>query len=667
MPQADAELEQKAVNTIRFLAVDAVQKANSGHPGMPMGCADAAYVLWTKVMRFNPKEPDWPNRDRFVLSAGHGSMLLYAMLHLSGYDVSLEELINFRQLHCRTAGHPEYRCIPGVEVTTGPLGQGFANGIGMAIAAKHLGSLFNKGGRELVNPRIFAICSDGDLMEGVASEAASLAGHLGLGNIVYFYDDNRISIDGPTDITFTEDRVKRFESYGWHVQSVDGHDRAALEKAFEVAIAETERPSIIMGRTHIAFGSPNKQDKSSSHGAPLGEDEVKATKENLGWPVEPAFLVPEDVRELFAKRAQELGTIQTEWKQQLEELAGADPDLHALWESIWNKKLPDDLEKQLLEAAPKDEVATRKASGKILQAAAQLVPGLMGGSADLTPSNNTFLNDFPVFQKDSPEGRNFHFGVREHGMGSIMNGMAHFGGIIPYGGTFLVFSDYMRPAIRMAALSGIQAVYVFTHDSVFLGEDGPTHQPIEHVASLRAMPNLTVIRPSDGPETAYAWSYALKRHDGPTALILSRQKLPPTDRSKYPSAEGTLKGAYILADCEGKPDTVIIASGSEVSLALAAKARLDEKGGKVRVVSMPSWELFEQQTPDYRDSVIPPDCPKRVAIEAGASQGWERYVGEKGLVIGIDRFGISAPYKEIAAELGFTPDAVVEKIDSLRS
>jgi transketolase len=504
-------------------------------------------------------------------------------------------------------------------------------------------------------------------MEGVASEAASLAGHLGLGNIVYFYDDNRISIDGPTDLTFTEDRVKRFESYGWHVQSVDGHDRAALEKAFKAAIADTERPSIIMGRTHIAFGSPNKQDKSSSHGSPLGEDEVKATKENLGWPVEPSFLVPEDVREMFTKRVEELSALHMEWNQKLEELAKADSELHEFWQTVWEKKLPEDLEKQLLAVAPKEEVATRKASGKVLQAAAQLVPGLMGGSADLTPSNNTFLNDYTIFQKDSPEGRNFHFGVREHGMGSIMNGMAHFGGIIPYGGTFLVFSDYMRPTIRMAALSGVQTAYVFTHDSVFLGEDGPTHQPIEHVASLRAMPNLTVIRPADGPETAYAWSYALRRKDGPTALILTRQKLPPIDRTKYPSSEGTLRGAYVLADCEAKPDTVIIASGSEVWLALAAKAKLDEKGGEIRVVSMPSWELFEQQPSEYRDSVIPPDCPERVAIEAGASQGWERYVGERGLVIGIDRFGISAPYKDIATELGFTPEAVVEKIVAHRT
>ncbi len=659
MLEVDPELEQKAVNTIRFLSVDMVQKANSGHPGMPMGCADAAYVMWMKFMRFDPKEPDWPNRDRFVLSAGHGSALLYAMLHLCGYGISLDELKDFRQLHCKAAGHPEYGCMPGVEVTTGPLGQGFANGVGMAIAAKHLGSVFNKAGRELVNPRIFAICSDGDLMEGVASEAASLAGHLGLGNIIYFYDDNKISIDGPTDLTFTEDRVRRFEAYGWHVQTVDGHDRTALEKAFEAAIAETGRPSIIMGRTHIAFGSPNKQDKSSSHGSPLGEDEVKATKENLDWLVEPAFLVPEDVREMFAKRAEELGAVREEWSRQLQEMPAEDA---AMWRKIWNGELPDDLEEQLLAAAPADEVATRKASGKVLQAAARLVPGLMGGSADLTPSNNTFLNDYPVFQKDSPEGRNFHFGVREHGMGSLMNGMAHFGGIIPYGGTFLVFSDYMRPAIRMAALSGVQAVYVFTHDSVFLGEDGPTHQPVEHVASLRAMPNLTVIRPADGPETAYAWSYALHRKDGPTALILTRQKLPAIDHASLASAEGLLKGAYVLADCDGKPDTVLVASGSEVALALTAKAKLKEKGRKVRVVSMPSWEMFEQQSEDYRNSVIPPECPKRVAIEAGATQGWERYVGERGLVIGIDRFGLSAPYKQIASELGFTPEAVVEKI-----
>jgi transketolase len=660
-------LEQKAVNTIRFLAVDAIQKANSGHPGMPMGCADFAYVLWMRFLRFNPADPDWPDRDRFVLSAGHGSMLLYAMLHLLGYDVSMDDLKNFRQLGSKTPGHPEYWCIPGVEVTTGPLGQGFANGVGMAIAAKHLGSIFNVGGRKIMNPRIFAICSDGDLMEGVASEAASLAGHLRLGNIIYFYDDNRISIDGSTELTFTEDRAKRFEAYGWHVQSVDGHDRAAIEKAFEAAIAETERPSIIMGRTHIAFGSPNKQDKSSSHGAPLGEDEVKAAKENLGWPVEPAFHVPEEVRSLFDSKIEELKPAYESWWKNFEEFREAKPELAKLWDTMYGKAFPEDLEEQLLTVVPEGEVATRKASGKILQTAAELVPSLLGGSADLTPSNNTFLNDHKVFQKETPDGRNFHFGVREHAMGAILNGMSLLGGVIPYCGTFLMFADYMRPAIRMAALSCIQAIYVFTHDSVFLGEDGPTHQPVEHLASLRAMPNLTVIRPADGPETAHAWAYALRRKDGPTALVLTRQKLPVINRSICASAEGLLKGAYILADCEGAPGTVLVASGSEVSLALAVKEKLDTRGEKVRVVSIPSWEFFEQQDEEYRNRVIPPDCPERVAIEAGASFGWERYVGQGGLVIGIDRFGISAPYKDIAREFGFTPDAVVERILSHRS
>ena len=537
----------------------------------------------------------------------------------------------------------------------------------MAIAARHLGSVFNVDGHEVVNPRIYAICSDGDLMEGVASEAASLAGHLKLGNIIYFYDDNGISIEGSTDLAFTEDRAKRFEAYGWHVQSVDGHDRAAIGKALEAALTETGRPSIIMGRTHIAYGSPGKQDSASSHGSPLGEGEVKAAKENLGWPVEPAFLVPEDVRELFESRAGELKAQCEKWREGFAAFAESKPELAKLWDRMMGKAMPEDLEGQLLEAAPAGEVATRKASGQVLQRAASLVPGLVGGSADLAPSNNTFLKDYPVFQKDTPGGRNLHFGVREHAMGALLNGMALYGGVIPYAGTFLVFADYMRPAIRLAALCGIQAVYVFTHDSVFLGEDGPTHQPVEHLASLRVIPNLIVIRPADGPETAYAWSYALRRKDGPTALILTRQKLPAIDRGKYASTEGLLKGAYVLADCEGEPGTVLIASGSEVSLALAVKEKLDARGEKVRVVSMPSWELFDRQDESYRESVIPPECPERVAVETGVGFGWERYVGQGGLVIGIDRFGISAPYKEIARELGFTPEAVVERILSRRA
>lgn len=665
--QSDAALEQKAVNTIRFLAADAVQKANSGHPGMPMGCADMAYVLWMKFLRFNPAEAAWPDRDRFVLSAGHGSMLLYSMLHLTGYDVKMDDLKDFRQLHSRTPGHPENGCLPGVETTTGPLGQGFANGVGMAIAAKHLGSLFNVDGHEIVSSRIFAICSDGDLMEGVASEAASLAGHLGLGNVIYLYDDNRISIEGPTDLTFTEDSRRRFEAYGWHVQSVDGHDRAAIAQALEAAVTETQRPSLIMARTHIAYGSPGKQDSAASHGAPLGEEELAAAKENLGWPVEPAFLVPDDVRELFAGRAAELQPAYEEWQGRLEEFRAAKPELAQLWDEMLDGTLPADLEEQLLDAAPKGESATRKASGKLLQKAAALVPGLVGGSADLGPSNNTMLGDCETFQKNCPGGRNFHFGVREHAMGAIMNGMSLFGGLIPYGGTFLVFADYIRPAMRLAALSGLQVVYVLTHDSVFVGEDGPTHQPVEHLASLRAIPNLVVIRPADGPETAHAWSYALRRDGGPTALVLTRQKLPAIDREKYAPADGLLKGAYILTNCEGAPDVVLIASGSEVALALAVKEKLAARAELVRVVSMPSWELFELQDADYRESVIPPDCRERVAIEAGISLGWERYVGQGGLIVGIDRFGLSAPYKDITTELGFTPEAVVEKILSRRS
>ena len=661
MTTVSAELEQKSVNAIRFLSADAVQKAKSGHPGMPMGCADAAYVLWMKHLRFNPTDPDWQGRDRFVLSAGHGSILLYAMLHLTGYDVAMDELKAFRQLHSRTPGHPEYGCMPGVETTTGPLGQGFATGVGMAIAARHIGSIFNNKDRKIVAPRIFGIVSDGDLMEGVASEAASLAGHLGLGNIIYFYDDNRISIEGSTDISFTEDRCKRFEAYGWHVQSVDGHDRAAIDAAFTAAEGETERPSIIMGRTHIAYGSPNKQDSASSHGAPLGDDELRASKENLGWPVEPSFLVPDDVREHLLGRAAELKPEYDRWQQTFENFRKNETKLAELWDTMHSEESPVDLAEQLLNELPEGDMATRKASGMALQKAAELMPGIIGGSADLAPSNNTYLKGYAEFQKHSPEGRNIRFGVREHAMGAVLNGMALFGGLVPYGGTFLMFADYMRPSVRLAALCGLQVVYVFTHDSVFLGEDGPTHQPVEHLASLRAMPNLAVIRPADAEETAYAWDYALRRKCGPTALILTRQKVT-TGRKDAKTAEGLLHGAYVISDCESKPERILIASGSEVELALAVKVKLEERGEKVRVVSMPSWEIFEEQDEEYREGVIPRDCAAKVAIEAASSMGWEKYIGEHGIVVGIDRFGLSAPYGDIIEELGFTADAVLEKI-----
>ncbi|MGD8226519.1 MAG: transketolase [Desulfobacteraceae bacterium] len=657
-------LDELCVNTIRMLAADAVEKANSGHPGMPMGMATVAYVLWTRFLKHNPKNPDWPDRDRFVLSAGHGSMLLYSLLHLTGYDLPLEELMNFRQWGSKTPGHPESYLAPGVETTTGPLGQGFANGVGMAIAERFLAAHFNRPGHEIVNHYIYAICSDGDLMEGVSHEAASLAGHLKLGNIIYFYDDNHVSIDGSTDLAFTENRVDRFKAYDWHVQTVKGgNDMEAIEKAIRAAEKERDRPSLISVRTHIGYGSPNKQDKASAHGEPLGAEELKLTKENLGWPLEPEFLIPEEALKHFRQALEKGKAWEEEWTDRFKAYEKAHPELSAKFQQWMRGELTDGWEEQIpsFPADPKG-VATRVASGEVLNAVAQMLPNLIGGSADLAPSNKTIVKGAEVFKGGQYAGRNFHFGVREHGMGSILNGMALHKGLIPYGGTFLIFSDYMRPPIRLAAMMELKLIYIFTHDSIGLGEDGPTHQPIEQLAALRAIPNLTVIRPCDANETAEAWRFALQHKEGPVALALTRQGLPILDRKEFASAKGLHRGGYVLRDDNDKqPGIILLGSGSEVHVAIEAANKLREKGIAVRVVSMPSWELFDKQPEAYRDQVLPPEINTRVAVEAGATQGWHRYLGNKAAVIGLDHFGASAPYKMLYEKFGITADRVVEK------
>ncbi|RJP51240.1 MAG: transketolase [Anaerolineaceae bacterium] len=653
------ELQNKAINTLRFLSADGVQKANSGHPGLPMGTAAMAYTIWTRHLRHNPRNPKWAGRDRFILSGGHGSMLLYSLLHLTGYNLSLEELQNFRQWGSLTPGHPEYGLTPGVEVTTGPLGQGFANGVGMAIAASHLAATFNKPGHELIDTFIYAIVTDGDLMEGVASEAASLAGHLSLGRLIYLYDDNKISIDGSTDLAFTEDRAKRFEAYNWHVQRVDdGNDVEAIDQAIIKAKADP-RPSIIICRTIIGFGAPNRQGTSKAHGEPLGDDELNAAKENLGWEKEPRFFIPDDVLAFYRKAMDRGRELEADWKLRLEAYARLFPDLGADLTRRLSGILPEGWD-AAIPTFPADAkgMATRAASGKVINALAPKLPELIGGSADLAPSNNTKIDGLPAFQKDTPEGRNFHFGVREHAMGSILNGMSIFGGVIPYGGTFLVFADYMRAAIRLAALSHYPSIFIFTHDSVGLGEDGPTHQPIEHLTSLRLIPNLVVIRPADANETAQAWKVAISRRDAPTVLALTRQTVPTLDVGQVSDLS---RGAYVLKDF-GKPEIILMASGSEVSLILEAAQKLAEEGRGVRVVSFPSWELFEKQDEAYRESVLPKNIQRRLAVEAGTTLGWERYAAS---VIGIERFGASAPYKVIFEKLGFTVENVVARAKEL--
>jgi len=659
------ELAKLGANTIRMLAVDGVEKARSGHPGLPMGAADYAFVLWSRYLRFNPEDPQWPNRDRFILSAGHGSMLLYALLHLSGFDLPLEELKSFRQWGSMTPGHPEYGCAPGVETTTGPLGQGFVNGVGMAIAAQMMAARFNTDEFSVIEHYVYAIVSDGDLMEGVSAEAASLAGHLKLGNLIYIYDDNHITIDGDTNLTFSEDVAGRFNAYGWYVQEIDGHDHAAIAHAIEKAQAETSRPSLIIARTHIAYGSPNKQDTAAAHGAPLGPEEVIATKKKLGWPLEPTFYVPDEIRYLFAARVADLKKEYHQWQKDFAAWGEAHPKLSKAWEGQIDDPVPANIATQLLEAVPEEAAASRKVNGWVIQKAAELVPSLVGGSADLAPSNHTMIKSSTAVVADDFRGRNFHFGIREHAMGAIANGMALYGGLIPFVGTFLIFSDYMRPPIRLAAMMHQQVIYVFTHDSFFVGEDGPTHQPVEQLSALRAIPGLTVLRPADALETVMAWAWALRHSEGPTALILTRQSLPILNREDGFDPTLVWRGGYVVSDPKAKdPDLIIIATGSEVGLAMDAKDILASQGYSARVVSMPSIELFQAQSASYRDEVLPLSCHKIVAIEAGRTRCWGTLTGRDGLCIGMDRFGGSAPQKVLAEEFGFTPTQVADRIMS---
>jgi len=654
-----------AADTIRILSAEAIQKANSGHPGMPMGMADCAVVLWTQFLKFNPKDPEWVNRDRFVLSAGHGSMLLYSLLHLSGYDVSMEDLKSFRQWGSRTPGHPEYGHLPGVETTTGPLGQGFANGVGMAIAAKMHAARYNTSEFELFgNHYIYGIAGDGDLMEGVASEAASLAGHLGLGNIVYIYDDNGITIDGKTDLAYSEDVAKRFDAYGWHTIKIDGHNYDQIADAIEQGKKETEKPTLILAKTHIGYGSPNKQDTSGVHGSPLGVDELKATIENLGWQYEESFYIPNEVQEIFDIRVEALKTDYEDWREQFNEWKTKKSELSQKFNDAYQKNIPDDFIKELVKELSEVSGATRSISGTAIQKIAEKFPGVVGGSADLAPSNNTYIKSDKPITKIDFSGRNFHFGIREHAMGSIMNGIALYGGYIPYGGTFLVFSDYMRPAIRIAALSGIQAIYVFTHDSIFVGEDGPTHQPVEHITALRTIPNLIVLRPADNVEVAASWGAALENNKGPTALILSRQKVQNITRESNFKPEDVKKGGYIISKEKGaNPDIILVATGSEIGVAIDSKKLLADNGIDTRVVSMPSLELFKQQPNEYKDKLLTKKAKAIVVIEAGITFGWKAISYLPMLVIGIDSFGASAPGNVLADKFGFTTERVVKKIE----
>lgn len=661
------ELQEKAINTLRFLSADAIQKANSGHPGLPMGTASLAYTIWTRHLRHNPKNPNWINRDRFILSGGHGSMLLYSLLHLTGYKLSLDDIKKFRQWGSITPGHPEYGLTPGVENTTGPLGQGFSNGVGMAIAESHLASRYNRGKFKLIDHYIYGIVTDGDLMEGVASEAASYAGHLKLGKLIYLYDDNRITIDGSTEITFTEDRAARFSAYGWHVSHVDDpSDIEALDQAIQAAKADP-RPSLIIVRTQIGFGLPTRAGTSKAHGEPPGAEELANAKKGMGWPLEPDFYIPEDVAALYGGAVPSGVEFEAEWEKAFNGYKKAHPDLSKDLERIIARKLPAGWDAGLVEF-PADEkgMATRAASGKVINALAPNLPDLIGGSADLEPSNKTWIDGSPAFQADSAEGRNFHFGVREHAMGAIVNGMSLYPGIIPYGATFLVFSDYMRGALRLSALSHYPSIWVFTHDSIGVGEDGPTHQPVEHFAALRSIPGFLTIRPCDANETLEAWRVAITRRDGPTALLLSRQGMPILDREEYAKASGLAKGAYVLADLgDGEPEIILMASGSEVSLIVGAGKALVTKGHAVRLVSFPSWELFEKQEISYKTAVLPSSVKARLVVEAGVSMGWKKYVGDHGRVIAVDKFGASAPANKVFTEYGFTVENVVSQALSL--
>ena len=666
-PMTQQSIEQLSINTIRTLSLDAVQKAESGHPGLPLGCAPMAYVIWSKFLKFNPKNPKWFNRDRFILSAGHGSMLLYSLLHLSGFeDMTMDQIKNFRQWDSITPGHPESHLTKGVEVSTGPLGQGFANGVGMGMAQKHLAAIFNRGTYDVVDHFIYVICSDGDLMEGVSYEAASLAGHLELGNLIYMYDDNYITIDGSTNIAFTDDRVARFEAMNWHVQLVeDGNDLIAIEQAIAEAQTVKDKPSIIVTKTTIGFGMPSAGSSDAHSDAP-GEDAVKETKRNLGWDEDKTFFVPEEVYEHFAHVAERGAEIEDQWEKLVEAFCGEYEKEGETLKMFMKNELPNGWEDSLPKFEDAKAAATRAYSGEVINAIADKLPQLIGGSADLAGSNKTDIKSSHGFEPGEYDGRIIHFGVREHAMGSSMNGMAHYGSLIPFGGTFLTFSDYMRPAIRLAALSQIQTIYVFTHDSIGLGEDGPTHQSVEHLSALRTIPNLFVIRPCDAHETREAWRIAVNRRHAPTALALSRQKVDLIDREKYASAEGARKGAYILADSDGdKPQVILIATGTEVGLAMQAREKLQSEGINTRVVSMSCTELFDEQDESYKNEVLPKDVKARLAIEAGVSWGWHKYVGDAGDTLTVDKFGASAPAEKVFEEYGFTVENVVEKAKNL--
>lgn len=661
---SNKDINQLSINTIRFLAVDAVQKANSGHPGMPMGCAPIAYRLYTKYMKHNPANSHWLNRDRFILSAGHGSMLLYSILHLCGYKISMNDLKSFRQWKSITPGHPEFGLTDGVETTTGPLGQGFSNAVGMAIAQEYLASLFNKPDIKILDHFIYGICSDGDLMEGISHEAASLAGHLKLSKLIFFYDDNGITIDGKTSLAFSEDIKKRFEAYHWQVLTVnDVNDISQIDKAVEEAQKEKNKPTLIITKTNIGFGSPNKQDSASAHGSPLGEAEVKLTKKNLGWWEDKFFYIPDEVSDHFNQLKNNFSNYEDEWNKLFETYKKKYPNAAEQFVKVFNYDFGD----LWINALPaytnySEKIATRSASGKVINSIVEYLPTLIGGSADLHPSNDTYINNSSNFSAENRAGRNFHFGIREHGMGGVLNGMAIYGGLIPYGGTFLIFSDYMRPSIRLASLSGVRPIYIYTHDSVGLGEDGPTHQPIEHLASLRAIPKLIVIRPADANETVEAWKFAIEHKGSPVAIALTRQKIPVIDRTKFATAENLSKGAYVLNQSEKNPEVILMASGSEVSLALEAFNALQSEGIKTRVVSFPSWEIFEAQSGEYKESVFPKSVKARISIEAGVKQGWEKYIGDFGEAISIEKFGASAPYEIIFKEYGFTKEAVVVSV-----
>ncbi|MBD3223917.1 MAG: transketolase [Caldithrix sp.] len=661
----DTQLMKLTANTLRLLAADGVQKANSGHPGMPMGMADVAAVLWSRYLRFNPQKPDWPNRDRFVLSAGHGSMLLYSLLHLSGYDVGLEDLKTFRQWSSRTPGHPELNCLPGVETTTGPLGQGFVNGVGMAIAARMAAARFNTDTHGLFGTHhIYAIVSDGDLMEGIASEAASLAGHLRLGNLIYFYDDNEITIAGQTRLTFSEDVQSRFNAYGWHTVTVDGHNHQAIAEAIEQGIDEHDRPTLIISKTHIGHGSPSKHDTAGVHGAPLGEDELKATKRNLGFSDEDTFYVPEEVKSFLDKRRTQLKKLYHTWEENFKDWQSQNPKLEQLRRQMQERQLPDDLETRFLDDLSKDANATRSISGAIMQKIVDMVPGLVGGSADLEPSTKTLLKKYSSIKAESFIGHNIHYGIREHAMGGITNGIALYGGFIPFGSTFLVFADYMRPSIRLAALMGIQSIFIFTHDSIFVGEDGPTHQPVEQLFSLRAIPNLMTLRPADHIETGVCWAMALRNRQGPTALLLTRQKVPYLPRAESFDPQTIKYGGYVISgEKSGAAKAAIIASGSEVQFALEAQGILQEKGYSVRVISMPCKEVFDKQPEAYRRTVLPAHLNSITIVEAGSPIGWNDYFNIPTLKLTLSRFGASAPYKVLEAKFGFNGQTIADNME----